>query len=60
MIDRVRYLWRRGEFDRALNLGRRLEELLPDPHSRILQTADSLATVLDWRRVDRELEPLPW
>ncbi|WP_182884887.1 FxSxx-COOH system tetratricopeptide repeat protein [Microbispora sp. H10885] len=27
LIDRVRYLWRRGEFDRALDLGRRLEAL---------------------------------
>ncbi|NJP23285.1 FxSxx-COOH system tetratricopeptide repeat protein [Microbispora hainanensis] len=27
LIDRVRYLYRRGEFDRALSLGRRLEEL---------------------------------
>ncbi|MEU8195701.1 FxSxx-COOH system tetratricopeptide repeat protein [Microbispora amethystogenes] len=27
LIDRVRYLWRRGEFDRALELGRRLEAL---------------------------------
>ncbi|MEN3534059.1 FxSxx-COOH system tetratricopeptide repeat protein [Microbispora sp. ZYX-F-249] len=27
LVDRVRYLWRRGEFDRALDLGRRLEEL---------------------------------
>jgi len=27
LIDRVRYLWKRAEFDRALELGRRLEEL---------------------------------
>ncbi|RJL32498.1 FxSxx-COOH system tetratricopeptide repeat protein [Bailinhaonella thermotolerans] len=27
LIDRVRYLWRRGELDRALRLGRRLEDL---------------------------------
>ncbi|GIH23141.1 hypothetical protein Aph01nite_14510 [Acrocarpospora phusangensis] len=26
LIDRVRYLWKRGEFDRALALGQRLEE----------------------------------
>lgn len=27
LIDRVRYLWKRGEFERALEVGHRLEEL---------------------------------
>ncbi|MFI7029784.1 FxSxx-COOH system tetratricopeptide repeat protein [Microbispora rosea] len=58
LIDRVRYLWKRGEFDNALQLGRRLadfwEATFGESDRQRLQLLFNIANVLRSRGAHRE------